>query len=556
MPTLAAAPVRAAGAILLLLASACRSMPPAPADAVPTAPQWAEVELELRSSARYANPYTDVDVHVVFAGPDGAELVRPAFWDGGDTWRVRFASPTARGEWRWRSVASADDDAGLHGRTGTLRAAPYRGANPLLRHGLLRMSTGGRTVVHADGTTFLLVGDTPWALPFRGTVASVTQYARNRQERGFNAALLMSVQPDRRAEGPRQRGVVGGFDVAFEDLPEGRLTRLAPAYFRMLDTLSAILVDHGIVPVWNPVFQGFGWKGLGTLGAGARPEEYSRYTRYLIARYGARPAMWLVSADGTGKEPVTEPAGRTVQQWDAYRQPTGIHYSPFDDRKADWTDDPSFGFHGNRSYQDAPWLHFQWAQTGHGGAHLPQKVARMYDDAPTRASANGEPTYERIGRADNATGWWQGHEAWLQLTSGGTMGVVYGAGGLWNWKITRDESGWPDWANSDAAWADAIEFEGSRYVGYLSRALRGLDLADIERRHDMAGGRLALAHPGRLYVVYLPEGGTVRLDGLTGPLPFRWFDPVRGAWSDPGTLRPGAELTAPGAAPWVLVAGR
>ena len=177
----------------------------------------------------------------------------------------------------------------------------------------------------------------------------------------------MSVQPDRRAEGPRDRTSAGSFDVAFEDLPEGRLNQLNAEYFQHLDQLITILVDHGIVPVYNPVFQGFGWKGIGTLGGGANPDEYARYTRYLIARYGAYPAIWLVSADGTGKEPVTEPAGLETQRWDAYNQPTGIHYSPFCDRKADWTDDPRFGFHENRSHHDAPWLDFQWCQTVHHG---------------------------------------------------------------------------------------------------------------------------------------------------------------------------------------------
>jgi hypothetical protein len=40
------------------------------------------------------------------------------------------------------------------------------------------MSPGRRNVIHADGTPFLVIGDTPWALPFRGTVESVTRYAK------------------------------------------------------------------------------------------------------------------------------------------------------------------------------------------------------------------------------------------------------------------------------------------------------------------------------------------------------------------------------------------
>ncbi|MBN1560816.1 DUF4038 domain-containing protein, partial [candidate division KSB1 bacterium] len=339
-----------------------------------TAQQWAMVELTFEAREEVANPYTDVQLVVEFIGPNGQRIRRPGFWDGDKWWRVRFAAP-ATGQWRWHST-SQPPDAGLQQR-GELFVSAYTGDNPLIRHGLLKMSPDKRNVIHHDGAPFLMVADTPWGLPFRGTIESVTTYAQNRRERGFNAALLMSVQPDRRATGPRDRDAVGGFGVGFADLADGSLNRLNPDYFHHLDKLISILIDHGIVPVYNPVFQGFGWKGLGTLGAAAEPQEYARYTRYLIARFGAYPAMWLVSADGTGKEKVTEPAGLEIQEWDAYGQPTGIHYSPFDDRKANWSDDPQFGFHYNRSYHDANWLDFQWCQTGHGGEHLQDKVRRM-----------------------------------------------------------------------------------------------------------------------------------------------------------------------------------
>ncbi len=56
---------------------------------VAVAPQWEEVELVFESTGSYENPYTDVLFYVVFSGP-GGEIRRPGFWDGGNTWRVRF----------------------------------------------------------------------------------------------------------------------------------------------------------------------------------------------------------------------------------------------------------------------------------------------------------------------------------------------------------------------------------------------------------------------------------------------------------------------------------
>jgi hypothetical protein len=56
------------------------------------------------------------------------------------------------------------------------------------------------------------------------------------------------------------------------------------------------------------------------------------------------------------------------------------------------------------------------------------------------ASANGEPTYENGGRRGRAAGWWQGHEAWCNLCAGGSMGVVYGAGSLWQWRLHLNDA--------------------------------------------------------------------------------------------------------------------
>ena len=46
---------------------------------------WKQAEITLSSAGRYANPYIDVEVHARFIHSGGAELARPAFWDGGNT---------------------------------------------------------------------------------------------------------------------------------------------------------------------------------------------------------------------------------------------------------------------------------------------------------------------------------------------------------------------------------------------------------------------------------------------------------------------------------------
>lgn len=453
---------------------------------------WREVELTFIAVATHAHPYAGVDLWVDFRQADRV-ISRPAFWDGGRTWRVRFAAPLA-GEWAWTSRANVVDD-GLHGRDGVVACptSSRQREHEFYDHGFWRMDKSQRNLVHADGTPALIVADTAWALPWRATPEQVRVYAADRHDKGFNAALLMSIQPDMRARGPGDRTQDEGFGIGFEDLPDGHLNKLNPAYFEYLDGLLDILVEHEIVPVLQPVFHGFGWKGLGVAGPVVPPEEYARYCRYLVARFGARPAVYLVGADGNGSESQIEAGGVEVESSDAYGQPTGIHYEP----------------HGlNHVHQDAEWLDFQWCQTGHEGEHLPERVADMWRNVPAKGVANAEPSYEHTGRRGHAEGWWQGHEAWSNLCAGGTMGVFYGAASLWQWRLHAEEGGHsPYFLAEDAGWREALDFDGAKYVGLVGKIMKPLPFLGMAPDwHHIVSSR-GLSVPGKLLVVYRERGG-------------------------------------------------
>lgn len=477
------------------------------------APQWTTIELSFTARTDTPDPYPGVDLEVRFIHQSGLVLRRPGFWDGGPRWKVRFASPLSEGRWSWESRCLPALP-GLHGEFGHLQATPSKGQGRFEKHGLLRMSPQGRSVEHADGSPFLVVADTAWALPWRATEEGCREYARTRQAQGFNACLMMTVQPDMRAVGPRSRTEDEGFMVGFDDLPDGHLNRLVPTYFQEYDRLIEILLEHEIVPVHQPVFHGYGWKGLQVAGPVVPPEEYARYCRYLVARYGSYPAFYLVGADGDGMAPGICPGGAAIEAHDAYQQPTGIHYQP----------------HArNRAWQSEPWLDFQWCQTGHNGWHLPERVMDMWRNCPAKGVANGEPTYENIGHTGKASGWWQGHEAWSNLCAGGTMGVVYGAGSLWQWKLHPDEPGHAEWCSAPGCgWREALRFPGAGHVGAMQRILQGLPLAGLFPDWTSTHGIPALSLPGKLLILYLPDGGGFTLLDPEAPRAYRVFDPRDG----------------------------
>ncbi len=485
--------------------------------------QWREVEITL-TGPQVSEPYLGVDLVVDFVHESGQTLTRPAFWDGGRTWRVRFASPLANGVWRWTAHGAPAVNPG----TGELMAAPAEpGGHPAYEHGFVTVAPHARAGQHADGSPWLVVADTAWAMPWRAILPDVETYAVDRRDKGFNTVLLMTVQPDMKASGPRGRNIDEGFEVGFGDLPEGRLTKINFEYFRYLDQILAVLVEHGLTPVLQPVFHGFGWKGLDVAGPVVPPEEYARYCRYLVARYGARPAVYLVGADGSGTEPQIEAGGREVHRWDAYGQPTGVHYQPHSSADA---------------HQAAPWLDFQWCQTGHQGDHVPDRVAHLWGNSPAKAIMNAEPTYEETVRPGNGAGWWQGHEAWSNLCAGGTMGVGYGAGSLWQWRIHADEPGFhPYFLAAGAGWREALEFEGSRYVGLVGKILHGLPTTNLKPSWDLCLTTRGLIDPGVLFVGYAEHGSRwdIRDPNHHVPNDYWLIDPRNGSMVMSGRLPPG-----------------
>jgi hypothetical protein len=389
------------------------------------------------------------------------------------------------------------------------------------------MAPGGRSAARSDGTSEVLIADTAWAMPWRATISDVEHYAADRQSKGFNAVLLMTVQPDMEAVGPRGRNVDQGFDVGFHDLPAGHLNDINVEYFRYLDRIVSVLLEHQITPVLQPVFHGFGWKGLKVAGPVVPPDEYARYCRYLVARYGARPAIYLVGADGAGTEPQIGAGGLEVEKWDAYGQPCGIHYQPHSTSDA---------------HQAADWLDFQWCQTGHTGAHVPERVAHLWRNEPAKGVMNAEPTYEHTVRPGNGAGWWQGHEAWSNLCAGGTMGVAYGAGSLWQWRVRKDEPGFePYFLAEGAGWKEALQFEGSTYVGLVGRILAGLPTAGLRPSWNLALCPRGLVDPGVLFIGYAEFGGRwdIRDQERQVPSPYWLIDPSNGSVVASGLLPEG-----------------
>ncbi len=170
---------------------------------------WEPIEISLPSNKSYENPYMEVDVWIQLKGPGFDEKIY-GFWDGSNTFRVRFVA-TGPGKWTWTS-GSNQEDSDLNGKTGSFDAIEWteeeKTVNPN-RRGFLR--SNGRTFEYADGTPFFLLSDTHWAIstwrhPWKGNNPShdyqpqkgmgFEEFMQYEKAHGYNAISMIASFPN------------------------------------------------------------------------------------------------------------------------------------------------------------------------------------------------------------------------------------------------------------------------------------------------------------------------------------------------------------------------
>ena len=108
------------------------------------------------------------------------------------------------------------------------------------------------------------------------------------------------------------------------------------------------------------------------------------------------------------------------------------------------------------------------------------------------------------------------------------MGVVYGAGSLWQWRLHAEEPGHSEFFLAPGAgWREAIDFEGSTYVGLLGKILDGVPTTDMvpDWTRTISGRALSTADGG--LIVYRENGGPVMVFDDTVPLGYTHRRPAR-----------------------------
>ena len=566
------------------------------------------VEITFESQTTYRDPFSDVTLDLILT--DGnVQYTVPAFWDGGNTWKVRVACPT-EGKWYYKTICSDAKNARLNGQTGVIACAAYTGSLDVYKRGFVTTSFGKKYFTYGDGTPFFYLGDTHWGLGDE-TPEMVREIAEKRFHQGFTVWQSEPIgEKFDLTDGVSETDIEGfrNYDEKFRNIADAGLTH-ANAQFFYPAYMEKLIENHG----------GYSDTTLtGTLDGKEVTihdisDEAKTYletiSRYWVARYGAYPVIWTLGqeidndfywerGDHTGWNALSNPyklVAEYIEKYDMYSHPLTAHQE-FADMTAAYgngsgCDEQLTVYHNVASpsaFRDVSAHTFyaaQWspALSYNGGF----AVAKDYwYNAQGKPAINYEGRYRGLWTMDFGAR----AQDWLAYLNG-MYGYGWGGQGTWCYLNTfglDDES--DDGVDvitpaikKNADWRDALEYPSAYQTCYMRSFLEDGKWWDLIPRFDNqsyflpADGALAICaanEDSSETVVYFysftdtsvaakPNTGDGLKAGTVGHLKplaeytYQWFDPVDGEYGESGTFTASALGTyyipaKPSATDWAI----
>lgn len=394
----------------------------------------------------------------------------------------------------------------------------------------LKVSTNGRYMVDQNNIPFLMVGDSPQALPTMTSLADAAAYFKDREEHGFNTMWINLLCagpyfPDCRDDGstydgirPFTRYVPGGKDTAHYDL-----TKPNEAYFARADQMLTLAANHHMVVLLDPIETG---QWLDTLRSNG-PAAARTYGEYLGNRYKHFTNLgWFNGNDFTKwQNPGDDAAVRAVAGGIKTSDPGAIQTIEFNPPTGSSLDDPTWAsiVSINGSYV-------------YGPTYI--QMLHSYNQKPIMPTFLMEAHYdlERVGNDYGTPEVLRRQEYWTMLSGG--KGQIYGNAYTWTfmpgWQFNLDTVGvaqlmiWHQffsslpWQDLDPDQDHTVVTAGLGSYGNLQTRVSQSDYCVASRTPD-----------GSVVVAYMPTVRTVTVNmaSLKASAEARWFDPTNGTYS-------------------------
>jgi hypothetical protein len=492
-------------------------------------PLYQRFEQSFESAANYANPVQEASLVATFTAPSGEKLKVPGFWDGGKTWRVRFA-PTQTGKWKFETTCSDTGNKGLHQKAGEFTVTAASGASSFAKHGPITVSTDGRYLAHHDGTPFLWVGDTAWNGPLLSSPGEWDQYLKERARQKFNAVQWVATQFRAAPDGDvkKQLAYTGTDKIVIN-----------PAFFQRLDEKVDAMNKAGLVSV--PVL-------LWAINGGGNPKvnpgvslpeaQAILLARYMVARWGGNASAWILGGDGDYRGDKAEKwkrIGRAVFN-DITHAPVTIHPGGMQWVWKEFIDEKWYGFVGYQSGHGDDDKTLNWITEG----PLTDDWAKL----PHRPFINLEPPYENhiaYQSKKPISPEITRRAIYWSLLCAPTAGVTYGGHGVWGWddgtKPPTDHPG----TGVPLPWQKALTMPAAEQMAHLADFFASVDWWKLRPAPVVVVNNPGAQTPAKfiagaktddkeLMVVYVPEDRTVeiKLDSMPPSPNVTWFNPRTG----------------------------
>lgn len=489
---------------------------------------WQATIFTFETQTAYHQPFLDCIITATFVGPDNQKIIREAYWDGDNFYRISFA-PIAVGTWNY--CLKAREDSGLNGVTGQVECLPYDGELAIYRHGFLRVSDDHRYFTYADKTPFFWLGDTHWEFAYKERFDESNHPAMDSMFKGMvNRRIAQGYtiyQSNLRSD-----AIMGGETYYWT---QHNLPNIA-FYQNELDRRMYYLADHGMV---NAL--GFAW----FMSIEDDIEKNKNLARYIIARYGALPIIWTLAGEVGGYD-----ADKKNMYIDGWRE-VALYIQELDSyhhlRTAHYTNERPFASY----YQREAWFNFTLNQAGHGDYVVRvedyKDFLKQYGDKPF---VEGECFYEFCSTLEEngvrlCTDAMLRRVAYMTIQVGG-CGYTYGAQGIWDNVWEKGQRNTMALFNRyDIPWYEAIDGIGGYQMGYMRRFYeeqKFWELYPYEQTSDASGNPFGKKMPfvtstkdKQRYVLYYSEATRKSgvLQGLDNTLYLmRWFNPRTGLYED------------------------
>ncbi|SMD45494.1 Putative collagen-binding domain of a collagenase [Aquiflexum balticum DSM 16537] len=441
------------------------------------------------------------------------------------------------------------------GNMGNLKTSPgLAGGLRMWDHGKLQVSPNRRYLEHADGTSFLWIGDTAWEIFYRLRSSNpeghdIEEYFQDRKNKGFTLIQAVLIEE---LDYKKGRGCAENGSTPFVNMDPGKRVE---AYWNWVDHVVERAQEYGLYMCMLPA-----WGNWVNDQAIFNRENAYDYGVFLGARYKDSPnIIWMLGGDRHVNE-------NQKAIWNSLA--AGI--------KSEIGDNFLMTFHpagaksSSMDFHDEPWLDFNNFQSGHqmDGNNSWNLAIADWERTPTKPTLNSEPGYEGIVEK-----FWEScdnprfidydvrKDAYRSLLAG-SFGHTYGHSSIW--QMLRPGDTPVACADPDVNWYDAIHSIGSSHMTHIGNLLKSRP-ADRWREESLVvegmgygKDRMGASRGDDFAFIYFPAPiiRTIQMNKISGSrVNCYWYNTRTGESNLIGTYKNSGTRTfsSPEGLDWLLV---